>query len=321
MDITTSANQLVTLSDMSEAKRLPRIWIFANQTMVQVSTALTKFRTWLEKKAVIVAEPDIETLTHDNAAELPKADLALVFGGDGTLLSQARKIVDLKVPLIGINFGKLGFLAEFTIDDVKRHWDQITHLQCPVSRRLLIELCVYDSDVPRWGNGTWSEFKPILRTVALNDVVVMAGPPYRMIDLDLAIDPKVHGSHTTQFTADGVIMATPSGSTAYNLSAGGPIISPGIDAICITPLCPHSLAFRPIVVNATSNIWLHIMRANEGTTLVIDGQDSIHIQTGQQFMIRGYEQALNLVQNPDITYWQMLAKKLNWAARPRRKEK
>jgi NAD+ kinase len=116
-------------------------------------------------------------------------------------------------------------------------------------------------------------------------------------------------------------MATPSGSTAYNLSAGGPIISPGIDAICITPLCPHSLAFRPIVVNATSNIWLHIMRANEGTTLVIDGQDSIHIQTGQQFMIRGYEQALNLVQNPDITYWQMLAKKLNWAARPRRKEK
>lgn len=306
---------------MSQAKRRPKLWILANRKMVEVNTAMRKFGPWLTERADIVAEPDIDELTTDNAVELPKVDMALVLGGDGTLLAQARKLVDLKIPLIGINFGKLGFLAEFTINDVKKHWDQITHLQCPVSRRLLIELCLYDQTTPRWGNGTWRDYEPILRTVALNDVVVMAGPPYRMIDLDLAIDPKLHGSHTTQFTSDGVIMATPSGSTAYNLSAGGPIISPGIDAISITPLCPHSLAFRPIIVNATSNIWVHIMRANEGTTLVIDGQDSISIQTGQQFLVRGYEQPLLLIQNPDITYWQMLAKKLNWAARPRRKEK
>lgn len=306
---------------MTKAKRQPRLWIFANRKMVQVNSALKKFLPWLGERAKIVADPDIESVTRENASDLPKADMALVFGGDGTLLAQARKIVDQEVPIIGINFGKLGFLAEFTIDDLKKHWDEVTQLQCPVSQRLLIELSVYDDTVPRWGNGTWKEFKPILRTVALNDVVVMAGPPFRMIDLDLAIDPKVHGSHTTQFTADGVIVSTPSGSTAYNLSAGGPIISPGIDAIGITPLCPHSLAFRPIIVNAESNIWFHLMRVNEGTTLVIDGQDSISIKAGQQILVRGYEHSLKLVQNPDITYWQMLAKKLNWAARPRRKEK
>ncbi len=288
--------------------------------MVQVTRALKRFRPWLAERANLVAEPDIDSLTRQNAAQLPKADLALVFGGDGTLLAQARKIVDQKIPLIGINFGKLGFLAEFTINDVKQHWEQIAQLQCPISNRLLIELNVYDPNVPLWGNGTWKEYEPVLSAVALNDIVVMSGPPFRMIDLDLAIDPKLHGSHATQFTADGVILATPSGSTAYNLSAGGPIISPGIDAIGITPLCPHSLAFRPIIVNAKSNIWLHLLRANQGTTLMIDGQDSIHIQSGQQLMIRGYPLPLKLVQNPDITYWQMLAKKLNWAARPRRKE-
>ena len=305
---------------MPDVCKQPRVWILANRKMVQVTTALKQFRPWLEERARLVAEPDIESLTRENAAQLPEADLALVLGGDGTLLTQARKIVDQKIPLIGINFGKLGFLAEFTINDVKQHWDQIAQLQCPISKRLLIELSVYDQDVPLWGNGVWQEYKPILSAVALNDIVVMSGPPFRMIDLDLAIDPKIYGSHATQFTADGVILATPSGSTAYNLSAGGPIISPGIAAISITPLCPHSLAFRPIVVNAKSNIWLHLLRANEGTTLMIDGQDSIHIQAGQQFMVRGYKLPLRLVQNPDITYWQMLAKKLNWAARPRREE-
>ncbi|MBL4699654.1 MAG: NAD(+)/NADH kinase [Phycisphaeraceae bacterium] len=293
---------------MSDVSKQPRVWILANRKMVQVTTALKQFRPWLKERATLVAEPDIQCLTRENAAQLPEADLALVLGGDGTLLTQARKIVDQKIPLIGINFGKLGFLAEFTINDVKQHWDQIAQLQCPISNRLLIELNVYDQDVPLWGNGTWKEYKPVLSTVALNDVVVVSGPPFRMIDLDLAIDPKLYGSHATQFTADGVILATPSGSTAYNLSAGGPIISPGIDAISITPLCPHSLAFRPIIVNAASNIWLHILRANEGTTLMIDGQDSILIEAGQQLMVRGYELPLKLVQNPDITYWQMLAK-------------
>ncbi len=309
----------IMVTQMTKPLPKPKILLLANTCMPQVAEALERFRPWLQQRATIVAEPVFKELTAEKVKQLPKADMAMVFGGDGTLLSQARQIVDLDLPLLGINFGKLGFLAEFRIADIKMYWDQIASGTCPISPRLMLGISVYDADVPLWANHASEKFTPQLQTVALNDAVITAGPPFRMIDLELAIDPGPGESHITKFSADGVIISTPSGSTAYNLSAGGPIVSPGIDAVCITPLCPHTLAFRPIVVNANSDVWVRVSRTNEkGTALVIDGQQSIEIQTGQQLLIRRYEHAVKLVQNPQIDYWQILARKLRWAARPRR---
>jgi NAD+ kinase len=152
--------------------------------------------------------------------------------------------------------------------------------------------------------------------LAMNDAVITAGPPYRMIEVEIGIDPMSPQTEGTTFSGDGVIVATPSGSTAYNLAAGGPIVSPDVDAFTIVPICPHSLAFRPIVVNSRSIVQLRMHRANEGTTLVIDGQKPVSLSEGQRVYIRRHGKALHLIEHPTRSYWQMISRKLHWAARP-----
>ncbi|MCC6580486.1 MAG: NAD(+)/NADH kinase, partial [Phycisphaeraceae bacterium] len=272
-----------------ESTTTPRLLLLANDTMPQVSEAVVVFRRWLNTEPLrgdIVAAPRMMELTRGNCGELPKADLAIVFGGDGTLLSQARKIVDLNLPVIGVNFGKLGFLAEFSLQELMEHWPAIMAGRCTSSRRLLIEAHVFNPGTVVWGQPRLPE--PVFQGLGMNDAVIASGPPFRMIDLELSIDPRKSDAVVTEFSSDGVIVSTPGGSTAYNLSAGGPIVTPGIDALCVTPVCPHSLAFRPLVVNAAWDVWLCVRRANSGTTLVIDGQESFHLVPGQQVLIRRY---------------------------------
>ncbi|HEX7010748.1 MAG TPA: NAD(+)/NADH kinase, partial [Phycisphaeraceae bacterium] len=186
-----------------------------------------------------------------------------------------------------------------------------------ISRRMMIDVAAYPPGAPEWGGNGEPMPQPLFRSVAMNDAVITAGPPYRMIELELAIEPSVSRTSATRFAGDGVIVATPSGSTAYNIAAGGPIVSPGIDGLCVTAICPQSLAFRPIVYSASSDTWVAVHRANAGTTLVIDGQISCRLEVGQQVLIRRHDQSLQLVHNPSLSYWQMLASKMHWAARPR----
>lgn len=295
----------------------PRLIILANHNKPLVTESLGGVRPWLESRAKIVAEPDITRLTPDVAATLPPADLALILGGDGTLLAQARLLADLGIPVLGVNFGKLGFLAEFSLDDLRRHWDLIVSGQCRTSRRMLLDVTVHE--VPSEGCAESPERWPAAKfeSIAVNDAVITAGPPFRMIELEITIDPGPRQASAATFTGDGVIVSTPSGSTAYNLAAGGSIVSPDVDAMGITPICPHTLALRPIVVKADAGICLRVHRANEGTTLVIDGQIPQRLQSGEQVFIRRHERALLLVHNPDLSYWEMLARKLHWAVRPR----
>ena len=302
---------------MSAAEQRPRVIILANRGKPPVTEALCAFRPWLAEHATIVAEPDIVALTQDSAAQLPAADLALVLGGDGTMLALARRLVETGVPLLGINFGKLGFLAEFSLDDVMRHWRRIAAGQCRMTDRLMIHVFVFDVDAPRWGGSdALPEHK--FHRVAMNDAAITAGPPFRMIEMELAIEPETDRTSATTFAGDGVVVSTPSGSTAYNLATGGPIVSPGVEALSVTAICPQSLAFRPIVFGAKCDVWVRVARANAGTTLVIDGQESVKLNTGEQVLIRRHEKALHLVHNPDLNYWMMLARKMRWAATPRR---
>ncbi|MAE65525.1 MAG: hypothetical protein CMJ18_14740 [Phycisphaeraceae bacterium] len=295
-----------------------RVVVLANKLKKEVTDALTDLRPWLEQRARIVAEPDITSLDPEGASEFPEADLALVLGGDGTLLAQARNLADLDLPVLGVNFGKVGFLAEFQMDDLQRHWDQIAGGRCRCSDRLLLEVMIFDADAADCRADRLDEAHLKGRSLAMNDAVVTAGTPFRMIELDLSIDPVGSQTRATRFAGDGVIIATASGSTAYNLNAGGAIVSPGVDALCITPICPQSLSFRPVIINASSGVAVRVSRANEGTMLVVDGQVSFRLESDDQVYVCRYERSIRLIHNPRLNYWKTLAKKMHWAARPRR---
>jgi NAD+ kinase len=300
---------------MTSPAAKPRVLILANREKRGVTEALTQFRPWLRERAEIVAEPELSYSQTVCANDLPSADLALALGGDGTMLGQARLLADLGTPLLGVNFGKLGFLAEFSLDDLRQHWDKIVAGQCRRTHRVMIEARAYSAGADL--SGADYEAKAKFQSIALNDAVITAGQPFRMIDLELTIGSGTRQDSVATFGGDGVIIATPSGSTAYNLGAGGPIVSPDVDALCVTPICPHTLAFRPFVVSAESIITIRVQRANEGTTLVIDGQVLFPLRAGERVQIRRHPRPLVLVQNPDLSYWKMLQRKMHWAARPR----
>ena len=305
---------------MADAVKTRRVILLANRRKPQVTEALIDFRPWLDQHATVVAEPDLGTLDAAAIAALPKADLAMVLGGDGTLLGLARALVDREIPMLGVNFGKLGFLAEFSLDDVKKHWQSIIEGGCRTSRRVMSFVEVTDAPPGHGHHGNGANAAGVVRFkgLALNDAVITAGPPFRMIELEMTIDPGHPTSGKTIFSGDGVIIATPSGSTAYNLSAGGPIVSPDIKALCITPLCPHSLAFRPLIVGSAGGVDIRILQANDGTTLVLDGQVSVKLNPGSKVSVREHTRPLVLLQNPELNHWKMLARKMHWAARPRR---
>jgi len=279
--------------------------LISNHRKPEVMAALKDFRPWLEQRATVIFEPNCED---GDRPAVDRADLVIVLGGDGTLLAQARQLVDLEAPIVGVNFGKLGFLAEFNLDELKDDWDRIIAGQCPLSERVMLEAGVYENE---------DSDEALFRSRGMNDCVITAGRPFRMIELAMAINPGPT-TRTTNFGGDGVIVATPSGSTAYNASAGGPIIAPDVDGLVITPICPQSLAFRAIVVNGDDRVAITLQQANEGTTMVIDGQISHRMVAGNQLRVSKYAKRIKLVRNHSMGYWKRLANKMQWAVGPRR---
>jgi NAD+ kinase len=276
----------------------PRIVLLADPARPAVAAALGEVRALLNRHGSIVAELDAD------GAALPRnlqADLAVVLGGDGTLLSQARRLVDAGLPLVGVNFGRLGFLAEFDPQSLHEHAEAIFGGRAPVRERMLLaaDVCDATSRVVKQG-------------VAINDAVITAGAPHRMIELRLAVD----GAEGPDLSGDGVIVATPLGSTAYNVSAGGPIVDPALEAIIVTPLAAHSLAFRPFVVAAHCTLRIHVERANVGTALVTDGREITALVPGQIVTIRRHARTARFVGNPSGSYWRTLIDKMRWAAPP-----
>lgn len=233
----------------------------------------------------------------------PPADgigLVVVLGGDGTLLGQARRFAASGTPVVGVNVGRLGFLAEFDLDALERHADRVLGGEPPVRERMLLEATVVSGEGERSAG------------VAVNDVVIAAGPPFRMIEIALELE----GREGPDLLGDGVIVSTPAGSTAYNVSAGGPIVDPDLDAIVITPNAAHSLAFRPIVAPPTLAVDMQVRRANEGTTLLLDGVPACSLSVGDVVRVRCGRRRARLVANPDHDYWRTLMTKMRWAAGP-----
>jgi NAD+ kinase len=287
-----------------------RVAIITNINKPKVRPALAELIPWVQERVEVVA------VEADSPIDLDRIDVdtLLVFGGDGTLLSTARRLKGRPIPLMGVNFGRLGFLASFSPEQFMQHFDAHVQGKLPISSRMQLEASVIDADVPCkiTDNAEVAEKRRFVAT-ALNDAVIGAGAPFRMIELVLGTD---HDAGV-RFLGDGLIVATPSGSTAYNVSAGGPILSPNVDALCVTPLCPHSLSFRPIVVGSQSKVMLVCKRVNRGTTIFCDGQANAPLHAGDRIVVRRAPADVLLVENPDAREWRTLAEKLNWAAGPR----
>lgn len=255
----------------------------------------------------------VAAIPADNA-DLPSqaalADMIVVLGGDGTLLGQSRRCAHLRKPMLGVNLGRLGFIAEYDLPALISQAPDLFgdhHVQTRDHRLI-------GAEVHSQAGGR----APV--AAALNEIVITAGPPFQVITLALTID----GKSGPTFSGDGLIVATPTGSTAYNLSAGGPIVAPSVDALVITPIAPHTLGFRPILVSGHSRIELLVLRANRvsdtdagGTTLIVDGQVSHPINTGDRVLIARQEPGVRFVVNPRHDYWAALTHKLRWAEPPR----
>jgi NAD+ kinase len=276
----------------------PRVLLLANHSRPQVPRLIDDVRRELSRHAVVVA--DLEAEDSPLASDL-KADLAVVLGGDGTMLSQARRLADRRIPIVGVNFGRLGVLAEFDWQGLQHHAEVIFGSHPPIHDHLILGVEVRDQDD-----------RVIHADLAINDCVVTAGMPFRMIELELSIN----GNQGPTLTGDGVIVSTPIGSTAYNVSAGGPIVHPAIDAMIITPIAAHSLAFRPIVMGVGGELTIDITRANDGTTLVLDGRVTIPLRQEQTVVVRRHPLRARFVSNPSSTYWGILLEKMRWAAPP-----
>jgi NAD+ kinase len=274
-----------------------RVFIVANPN--KAKDALAELLPWLEKRVEVVGVDTSGTFDLSTT----DAQAILVLGGDGTLLSAARRLRGLPVPLMGVNFGRLGFLASFTPAKFREDVELLLAGKLQQSSRLVLEVTHEPKDPAQ----------PKRETIALNDAVVTAGPPFHMIELELRAD----GDTGVKYFGDGVIVATPSGSTAYNVSAGGPIISPNVDALCITPICPHSLSFRPVVISSRTTVVVIASKVNEGTTLFCDGQELTKLREGDRILLRRSANDVLLIENPEARQWRSLAEKLHWAASPR----
>jgi NAD+ kinase len=239
------------------------------------------------------------------ARQAPEADLVLVLGGDGTILNAARNLYNRQVPLVGINLGRLGYLTAFTEEEFAEHVPALLAGKLPVSRRITLECCVHTGQKGSSSTGSFCAW-------AINDCAINSGPPFRMIGLSV----EINGQPMTEIMGDGLIVCTPSGSTAYNLSAGGPLVHPAVKAICVTPVCPHSITHKPVVVEESSRIMIRADRVNPGTTLSLDGQIQTPLAQGDQVEIHKGAHELLLVQNPRLGDWQTLQDRLHWGRMP-----
>ncbi len=242
---------------------------------------------------------DIPVVARETLAE--SSDLAIVVGGDGTMLNAARSLAPADVPVLGINLGRLGFLADVSADDMHEHLDAILSGDYQEEQRSLL----YTSVIR--GGQTVSE------SDALNDVVIHKWDIARMIEVDTSID----GRFLNSLRADGLIVSTPTGSTAYALSGGGPILDPALEALVLVPICPHTLSNRPVVVSDRVQIEI-VLHGEDGTKAQVtcDGQVNFELETGDHIRIRRLDHDLRLIHPKQHDHFQVMRKKLRWAEQP-----
>jgi NAD+ kinase len=288
------------------------VGIVAKRHLREAAPVLDEIATWLEARGVTpIFEVETAALAGNRSRhglatreDLPaKVDLVLVLGGDGTLLGMADRIAltSRRVPLLGVNFGSLGFLTEVTLDELYPALESVLRGDAAYDERAMLRAAVRHAD----GTG--------LTRVTLNDIVVNKGALSRIIDLSLWVG----GHFVACFKADGLIVASPTGSTAYNLAAGGPIVHPQVDAIILTPIAPHTLTNRPIVLPATRALEIRPMQHDDPREIFVtfDGQETAPLGPSDVVVVTRDPEPLRIVRAAARSYFEVLRRKLKWAER------
>ena len=283
---------------------MQRIGIFAKRNQPDAIALALKLERWLSDRGVtVLCEEELAAkmgLPGVASAEIPPdSDMLIVLGGDGTLISVAREVGTLEKPILGVNLGSLGFLTEITTDELFPVLEQILAGDYQTSDRLMLNVMVN-----RGG-------KQIVKHQVLNDVVINKGALARIIDMKVWVNE----SYLTTFKADGLIISSPTGSTAYNMAAGGPIINPGSECLVITPICPHMLSNRPMIVSADASIRVEVMFQDEDVVLTADGQVGTLLQAGDIVEVQQASNRTRLILSPEKDYFEILRTKLRWGER------
>ncbi|SMN16109.1 NAD kinase [uncultured Candidatus Thioglobus sp.] len=228
-----------------------------------------------------------------------QADLIIVVGGDGSILNTARTFVDNNIPILGINLGRLGFLADVSVGQMFDMVSKVLEGEYTKEERCLLS-CQIEQDG-----------QVVYQSVALNDAVVNRQDALKMIEFDIYIDDKFVNNQR----ADGLIVTTPTGSTAYALSSGGPIMHPGVNAIGLVSICPHTMSHRPLLVPGGSEIVVHIKESSKGVSVHIDGQESFPVAPGQEVRLRQHDSFIHLLHPKDYDYFEIIRSKLHWGSK------
>lgn len=231
-----------------------------------------------------------------NEQRAEQADLIIVVGGDGSLLNTARSFVDKKIPILGINLGRIGFLADVPVANMEEVVSEVLSGIFTQEQRHLLS-CQIEQDGKIQG-----------QFLAFNDAVVHRTETLKMIEFDLFIND----TFVSNQRADGLIVTTPTGSTAYALSSGGPIIHPGIDAIGLVSICPHTMSHRPLLVSGDSQIVIKIKNSEDGAIIGFDGQTSVAVKAGQDIHLCQYRNVVNLLHPKNYDYFEIIRSKLHW---------
>lgn len=270
----------------------PRVAILGAPNRDRVRDELKRLRPAIAEMAEIVAE-DLEfTYPFDDGP----LDIVIVLGGDGSILQAARQMGATQYPVLGVNCGHLGFLAALAPDQFLQHWPSIAAGEVNVANHVMLKVSLI-----RGG-------KLVGQSLALNEAAVLGGPPYQILDIDLYAD----GQIATRYRCDGLIVSTPVGSTAHNLSAGGPILRRTLNAVVISPISPHTLTYRPVVDSADTVLELVVTEPNDSTSIVVDGRVLERVLTSDRIRIERADVSFQLIAVPGHSDYRSLREKLGW---------
>jgi NAD+ kinase len=293
------------------AEAITRVGLTAKRGLTAASQVLADLAGWLEARGVsVVFENETAalagvsgrpTVARDDLAR--HCDLVVVLGGDGTLIGMADRIAagDADVPVLGVNYGSLGFLTEITMRELYDALAETLAGRAAIATRAMLTARTMRDDAV------------FADHVVLNDIVVTKAALSRMIEISVSID----GAVVTTVRADGLILASPTGSTAYNLAAGGPIVHPSVDAMLLTPIAPHTLTHRPIVIPAASDVQVRpLMDHQDEVFVTFDGQTGFPLRPGDVIHVRRAPRPIRIIRSANRTYFDLLREKLKWGGGP-----